>query len=120
MAAAGVEISVGFVRDDGFGPLVVVAAGGLLVELLADRAVACPPISHTAAGELLDTLRVRPLLAGWRGSEPVDIDALVEVIVGFSTLATELGDVLAAVEANPVIVSRQGAVAVDVLVIARP
>ena len=46
MAAPGVEISVGVVRDDNFGPLVIVAAGGTLVELLADRAVACPPVTR--------------------------------------------------------------------------
>jgi acyl-CoA synthetase (NDP forming) len=50
MVEPGVEVSVGIVRDDNFGPLVIVAAGGTLIELLADRAVACPPIS--AAGAL--------------------------------------------------------------------
>ena len=49
MAAPGVEISVGVVRDDNFGPLVIVAAGGTLVELLADRAVACPPVTRQIA-----------------------------------------------------------------------
>ena len=105
MAADGVEISVGFVRDQAFGPLVVVAAGGTLVELLADRAVACPPVSHAVALRLLDSLRIRPLLDGWRGAPAVDIDALADVIVRFSTMAIELGDALDAVEANPVIVS---------------
>ncbi|MET0699084.1 MAG: acetate--CoA ligase family protein, partial [Mycobacterium sp.] len=119
MAAAGMEISVGFVRDDAFGPLVVVAAGGLLVELLADRAVACPPLSHEEAHGLLDGLRIRPLLDGWRGSPAVDTDSLAEVIVGFAAMATELGAVLDAVEANPVIVSPGGVIAVDALVIPR-
>ena len=117
MAEGGVEISVGFVRDPAFGPLLVVAAGGVLVELLADRAVACPPLPHPEALRLMDALRIKPLLDGWRGSPPVAIDALAEVITGFSSLAEELGDVLDAVEANPVIVSPQGAIAVDALVI---
>ena len=119
MIPSGVEVSVGFVRDDSFGPLVVVAAGGTLVELLADRAVACPPVSHAGALRLLDGLRIRPLLAGWRGAPAVDIDALADVIVRFSEMATELGDVVDAVEANPVIASPHGVVAVDALVIAR-
>lgn len=119
MAGDGVEVSVGFVRDDAFGPLVVVAAGGTLVELLADRAVACPPVSHRGARELLDGLRSRPLLDGWRGAPAVDIDALADVIVRFSQMATDLGDVLDAVEANPVIASPHGVVAVDALVQAR-
>ena len=119
MVEQGVEISVGFVRDEGFGPLVVVAAGGTLVELLADRAVACPPVSHATARRLLDGLRIRPLLAGWRGEPAVDIYAMADIIVRFSQLATELGDVLDAVEANPVVASAHGVVAVDALVIPR-
>jgi len=119
MAAAGVEISLGVVRDDNFGPLVVVAAGGTLVELLADRAVACAPVSRETALELLRSLHTAPLLAGWRGAPPVDMDALADAIVGFSQLAIELGDHLDAVEANPVIASATGVVAVDALVIPR-
>ncbi|MCV7343716.1 acetate--CoA ligase family protein [Mycolicibacterium rhodesiae] len=119
MAPAGVEISLGVVRDDNFGPLVVVAAGGTLVELLADRAVACPPISRPSAGELVRSLRSAPLLTGWRGSPAADVDALADAIVGFSQLATELGEHLDAIEANPVIVSPTGVVAVDALVIPR-
>ncbi len=116
MVAAGVEISVGIVADQAFGPLLVVAAGGTLVELLADRVVACPPVSHTGALALLDRLRIRPLLAGWRGAPAVDIDALADVIVAFSDMAVEIGDVVDAVEANPVIATTRGVVAVDALV----
>jgi len=119
MAAPGIEISVGVVRDDNFGPLVIVAAGGTLVELLADRAVACPPVTRQTAIDMLASLRTAPLLAGWRGAPPVDMAALADVIVAFSSLATELGEHLDAVEANPVIASPSGAVAVDALVVPR-
>lgn len=118
MVPAGVEVSVGFVRDAAFGPLVVVAAGGVAVELHGDRVVVCPPVSRTAARRMLDRLRIAPLLGGWRGAPPADIDALVEVIVAFSTMAVELGDTFDAVEANPVIASPTGAVAVDAMVLA--
>ena len=97
----------------------IVAAGGTLVELLADRAVACPPVSPAMAVRLLDGLRIRPLLDGWRGAPAVDIDALADVIVRFSAMAMELGDVVDAVEANPVIASPRGAIAVDGLVVMR-
>jgi acyl-CoA synthetase (NDP forming) len=117
MAAAGVEVSVGIVRDPGFGPLLIVAAGGTLVELLADRVVAFPPVSHAGARSLLDGLRIRHLLNGWRGAPVVDIDALAQVIAAFSQIAVEIGDAVEAVEANPVIVSPHGAVAVDALLI---
>ena len=119
MAQAGVEVSVGVVRDANFGSLIVVAAGGTMVELLADRAVACPPVTSADAVRMLRSLRIAPLLAGWRGEPPVDTDALAAVIAGFSQLALELGDVIDAVEANPVIASPIGAIAVDALVIAR-
>ena len=58
MASSGVEVSIGIVRDENFGPLVIVAAGGTLVELIADRAVACPPISTTGALDMLGSLRI--------------------------------------------------------------
>lgn len=119
MVPAGVEVSVGFVRDAAFGPLVVVAAGGVAVELHGDRVVVCPPVSRTAARRMLDRLRIAPLLAGWRGGPAADIEALVDVIVGFSAMAVELGDTFDAVEANPVIVTPGGAVAVDALVVPR-
>jgi acyl-CoA synthetase (NDP forming) len=119
MVADGVEVSVGFVRDEAFGPLVVVAAGGTLVELLADRAVACPPVSHAVALRLLTGLRIAPLLAGWRGAPAVDVDALADVVVRFSDMAIELGAVFDAVEVNPIIASSAGVVAVDALAIAR-
>jgi len=116
MAPEGVEVSIGLVRDESFGPLMVIAAGGTLVEVLADRVVACPPVSHTGARTLLDGLRIRPLLTGWRGQPEVDIDALAQVIVAFSQMAVEIGDVVDAVEANPVIATPHGVVAVDALV----
>ena len=119
MAPPGVEISLGVVRDENFGPLIVVAAGGTQVELLADRAVACPPITRDGAAALLRSLRTAPLLSGWRGAQPVNVDALIDAILGFSQLAVELGEHLDAVEANPVIVSPAGLVAVDALVIRR-
>ncbi len=114
---AGVELSVGVVRNAELGPMVVVAAGGVLVELMADRAVALPPLNHAGARRMVDRLRLRPLLDGFRGSAPADVDALVDVIVAVSRLAHEHGDELAALDLNPVIVTPEGAVAVDVLIV---
>jgi hypothetical protein len=68
---------------------------------------------------MLGSLRIAKLLDGWRGDPPADVDALVDIVVGFSALATELGNALDAVEANPVIASPTGAIAVDALVIRR-
>ena len=119
MVGDGVEVSVGLVRDAAFGLLLVVAAGGIMVELIGDRVVAVPPVARDRVLHLVDALQIRPLLDGWRGAEPTDVAALVDVIAAFSTLATELGDQLDALEVNPLIVSAGGAVAVDALVVVR-
>jgi len=119
MAPPGVEMALGIVRDPMFGPLVLVAAGGVLVELLHDRRLALPPVDAAGARRLIDGLRSRRLLEGVRGSPPADVDALAEAVVRMSALATDLGDLLDAVDVNPVIVGPEGCVAVDALVIPR-
>jgi acetate---CoA ligase (ADP-forming) len=117
MAPEGVEIALGVVRDTTFGPLVLVAAGGVWVEILGDRRLAMPPLDERRARRLLDGLRVRPLLNGLRGAAPSDIDALAAAVASVSRLAVDLGTELAALDVNPVIVSATGCVAVDALVV---
>ena len=119
MAPEGVEIALGIVRDDQFGPVVVVAAGGVLVEVLRDRALALPPLDGARARRLLDRLTIRPVLDGIRGSAPADVDSLVEAIVRLGGLATSLGDHLSELDVNPLIVHPGGVVAVDALVVPR-
>jgi acyl-CoA synthetase (NDP forming) len=114
---AGVELALGVVRDPELGPLVVVGAGGVLVELLADRAVALPPVPAMMAREMVDGLRVRALLAGARGAPAADMDAVIGAITGLSVLALELGDTLEALDVNPLICGPAGAIAVDALAI---
>jgi acyl-CoA synthetase (NDP forming) len=117
MAPPGVEVALGIVRDPTFGPLVLVAAGGVLVEVLHDRKLALPPIDEDAARRLIDRLAIRPLLDGVRGSPPSDVDALARAVSRLSVLAAELGDLIAALDVNPVIVSPSGCVAVDALIV---
>jgi acetate---CoA ligase (ADP-forming) len=116
---AGPELSLGLARDHELGPLLVVGAGGVLVELLADRAVALPPVSPAGARRMLATLRMSRLLAGLRGQPPADLDAVTAAITGLSRLAAELGHVLEALDINPLICGPAGAVAVDALAIPR-
>jgi acyl-CoA synthetase (NDP forming) len=118
-APAGPELALGLVRDPGLGPLIVVGAGGILVELLADRAVALPPVDEALAAELLAGLRVSKLLAGVRGAPPAALAPALQAITGLSALATELGDDLEALDVNPLICGPSGAVAVDALAIPR-
>jgi acetate---CoA ligase (ADP-forming) len=116
---AGVEIALGVHRDPLVGPLVLVAAGGTLVELLDQRAVALPPVDATAARRMVDSLRIADLLDGHRGGPALPVDGVVAALVAVSVLAHELGDHLAAVDVNPLIVHPHGVVAVDALVICR-
>jgi acetate---CoA ligase (ADP-forming) len=114
---AGPELAVGIARDPDLGPLIVVGAGGVLVELLADRAVALPPVDEQTARQMIAGLRVARLLAGVRGAPPADLDAVVRAVTGLSELACELGDELEALDVNPLICGPDGAIAVDALAI---
>jgi acyl-CoA synthetase (NDP forming) len=115
----GVELALGVVTDPDLGPLIVVGAGGTLVELIADRAVALPPVTHDGAMPLLSGLKISKLLAGLRGAQPANLEAIAAAITALSTLATDLGPDLEALDINPLICSATGAIAVDALVLPR-
>jgi acyl-CoA synthetase (NDP forming) len=117
MAPPGVELALGVVRDPQFGPLVMVAAGGVLVELLRDRRFALPPLGRRAALGMLDRLAVRPLLTNPRGGQGADLDAVAEAVARLSVLAADLGDLLDALDVNPLVAGPGGCVAVDALVL---
>jgi len=116
MVPPGIEMALGVLADPTFGPLVLVGAGGVLVEVLHDRALALPPLDRAGARRMIDGLAVRPVLDGVRGAEPADVDALADAIVRLSVLASDLGELIAALDVNPVIVGPKGCVAVDALV----
>jgi acyl-CoA synthetase (NDP forming) len=116
---AGTELALGIARDADLGPLLVVAAGGVLVELLADRAVALPPVDEDQARRMIARLRARKLLAGARGAAAADIRAVIRAVTGLSALAIELGGELEALDINPLICGPSGAIAVDALAIPR-
>jgi succinyl-CoA synthetase beta subunit len=119
MAPRGVEMHLGIVNDPMFGPLVLVAAGGVLVEVLHDRALGLPPLDEEAALRLIDRLKIRPILDGVRGAAPSDVAELARAVSRMSVIADDLGDLVDAVDVNPVIVSPTGCVAVDALVVPR-
>lgn len=119
MAPAGVEVALGCVIDPEFGPLVVVSAGGTLIEYFRDAVSALAPISEEGALSLVKELKISKVLAGVRGQPPANIQVLGQMISRFSEMIATLSDVLSEVDVNPVIVGESGAVAVDVLVLAK-
>jgi acyl-CoA synthetase (NDP forming) len=116
----GVEMALGLVQDEQFGPLVMLGFGGVNVEALQDVAFALPPFEQATARRLLDTLAHRPLLDALRNRPALDIDAFCDLAVRFSFMAASLASVIEEIDANPVIVNPDGCVAVDALVIGRP
>ncbi|HEY1943021.1 MAG TPA: acetate--CoA ligase family protein [Roseiarcus sp.] len=108
MISAGTEVIVGATRESPFGMAVVVGAGGVLVELLRDSALALAPISAARAEDLIASTRVGALLAGYRGAPAGDIRALVRVVSTLSAIAAAYGDVIDAIDLNPISVGQAG------------
>jgi acyl-CoA synthetase (NDP forming) len=117
MARPGQELILGMARDPALGPLIVVGAGGILTEHLAERSVALPPLTRESASALLDGQRFAKVLAGVRGQPPCDIEAVISAIAGFSVLVADLGEHLDGLDINPLICSPSGVLAVDALAV---
>ena len=117
MASPGPELILGMASDPALGPLIVIGAGGVLAEYLADRAVALPPLTEQSAAALIARLRSARLLSGFRGQPATDLAALAAAVAAFSALVTDLADHLAAFDVNPLICTPDGPVAVDALAV---
>ena len=111
----GVEVAMGMVRDPVFGPLLTVSAGGLASDLLDDRAHLLPPVHRSDAARALRSLRVWPLLDGYRGTSAADVDRLEELFVELARLVADVPEI-AEIDLNPVIAFADGAALVDVKV----
>ncbi|MFC6084192.1 bifunctional acetate--CoA ligase family protein/GNAT family N-acetyltransferase [Sphaerisporangium aureirubrum] len=112
MATEGVEIIVGGVNYPSFGPLVMIGMGGVAADLIADRSFRMPPITLETAAEMIADLRCSPLLYGYRGRGKTDTAALAGLLTQVGHLMAALPEV-AELDLNPVIVTPEGAVAVD-------
>ncbi len=112
------EILVGLTVDEQFGQVLVLGAGGVQAELLADTVTLLPPWDRPGLEQALARLKVSRLLGGFRGKPAGDVAALIETILGVSRFAQEHLASLAELDLNPVIVrpAGLGAVAVDVLI----
>jgi acyl-CoA synthetase (NDP forming) len=103
---------VGVSTDPTFGPILMAGMGGTLVELLKDVAVRIHPLTDVDVHDMLTSLRGYPLLTGYRGSDPVDVDAFKGLLFRLSAMVEVMPEI-SEMDLNPVFVRRRGVAAVD-------
>jgi acyl-CoA synthetase (NDP forming) len=119
MAPPGVAAVIRTADDPSFGALVSFGLGGVATDVLGDHRFRAPPLTDRDAAELVRSVRAAPLLFGYRGSEPVDTDAVEELLLRVARLADDLPQV-AQLELNPVVVAAKGAHVLDATVRVAP
>jgi acyl-CoA synthetase (NDP forming) len=119
MAKKGVEIIIGTLLDNTFGPMVMVGLGGITTELFRDVVYRPAPVGVAEAEAMLGELKAAPLLRGFRGAPKADVAILAKLISDVSVLAARLKDQVSEIELNPVLVhpQGQGVTVVDALVV---
>jgi acetyl coenzyme A synthetase (ADP forming)-like protein len=113
MVEGGTELLVGVATDPVFGPVIACGAAGVAVELHGDVALRVCPITAADANRMIRSLATFPLLTGFRGTEPTDLESLEDLILRVSALATN-HDAIVELDLNPVLATPAGAVAADV------
>ena len=116
MVPAGVEMMIGIKVDPLFGPLLVVGLGGVMVELLRDTAVMPAPVTRREALEMLQGLKGAALLKGFRGSAPVDLERLAEIVCRVGEFAADHAVRIVEADINPLICAGSRLLAVDALI----
>lgn len=113
------ELIVGIVRDRQFGPVMTIGSGGVLVELLEDTRTLLLPVSRADMESALRSLRLFPLLDGYRGREKADVEAALDVLQGIARFAEEHGAAIVEMDINPLIVCEtgKGAFIADALIV---
>lgn len=116
MASGERELVVGGRIDPVFGPVVMLGDGGLLVEAMPDSVLLLPPFDAAEVRRGLSRLRIAPLFEGVRGRPPLDAGAVAEAAAAVAALLEAEGGRVRSVDVNPLLVSAQGALALDALV----
>jgi acyl-CoA synthetase (NDP forming) len=116
MALPGTEVIIGSSKDPQFGPVIMFGLGGIFVELLKDVSFRVIPVEQRDAEEMIKEIKGYPLLQGYRGKEPANISALVEIILKISKLIEE-NPQIKELELNPILAYKNKAVAVDARII---
>jgi acetyltransferase len=115
----GVEVLIGIVNDEAFGPVVALGLGGVLTEVLKDVTYRIAPFEIETAREMIAELRGSKLFDGYRGNPAADKEALARALVSASGMAAVLGSRLKEVDINPLFVGPGGVMAADALVVLR-
>ncbi|HNW99807.1 MAG TPA: bifunctional acetate--CoA ligase family protein/GNAT family N-acetyltransferase [Candidatus Cloacimonadota bacterium] len=112
----GVEMILGIKRDPVFGSVLMIGTGGIYAELFLDRSLELPPLNEKLARRMLKKLKIYPLLKGYRGKPPVNVDKLVEVLIRMSYLTADYQEI-SELDINPLLVTPQGVIALDARVV---
>ena len=116
MARPGVEVIIGMSKDAQFGPVLMFGLGGILVEILKDVSFRIVPLVKRDAREMIREIKGYPLLEGYRGSEPVDVENLEGLLLKVSDFVEKNPDIKE-LDLNPIFAYKDGAVAVDARVV---
>ena len=109
----GIELIVGAKNDYQFGPVILIGIGGTGVEIYQDTSIRMAPITSIDIDSMLGDLKAYPLLEGYRGSTPVNLNKIKDLLLSFSGLVLELEDTFESIDLNPVMCSQQTCVAAD-------
>ena len=112
----GIEMILGVKKDPVFGTVLLAGMGGITAEVLQDRVLGIPPLTEALARRMVESLRCWPLLTGYRGRPPVDVDGLIEVLIRMSFLVAQTPNI-AELDINPLLVTPGGVTALDARII---
>jgi acyl-CoA synthetase (NDP forming) len=116
MAPPGIQVIVGMSKDPQFGPVLMFGLGGILVELLKDVSFRIVPVTKRDAAEMIREIKGYPLLEGYRGQEPANIDALQDIIMRVSQFVERTPEIKE-LDLNPIFAYRDKAVSVDARIV---
>jgi 3-hydroxypropionyl-CoA synthetase (ADP-forming) len=117
MVPNGVELIIGLQNDSQFGPSIMVGLGGIYTELFKDVSFRVLPITKNDALKMLDSLKGKDILKGFRGSKPINMDLLSEAIVNIGTLGVDLAGKYESIDFNPVVIYPDSYFVVDAKII---